>query len=97
MRIQSPSRSSPFVPDSYDDTPIIDAYLKWKIERANIQPAKKQLRRLNDLVASQGWSIDELRIMEDNTSPEYRQAVQAGVPASIARGFRSDLRLSKPE
>lgn len=92
-----PSRSSPFVPDSYDDTPIIDAYFKWKIERANIKTVKKQLPRLNDIVASQGWSIDELRMMEDNTSPEYRQAVQVGVPASFAKGFRSDLRLFKPE
>ena len=43
------------------------------------------------------WTIEDLKKMEDSTTELYRLAVTNNIPDGLARGFRRDLAIFKPE
>ncbi len=82
---------------SDDEKEIIDGLLEWKIARIKKETTKDKIREVLQLVNEQCWNIDDLKEMSHVDSSIYRTSVQKGIPEGMARGFKADLKLFKPE
>ena len=49
------------------------------------------------IVDAQMWSIKDLKNISDTSSTLCHTAIQAGVPDGMARSFREELKLFKPQ
>ena len=47
------------------------------------------------IIDAQMWTIDDLKSMSDTSTTIYRTALGAGVPDSMARGFKDELKMFK--
>ena len=43
------------------------------------------------------WSLDDLKDMNQHDSGVYKLAMQAGLPDGLARDFKKDLKIFKPQ
>lgn len=92
-----PRAVPPSSPISRDDSidAIIESFFDWMLSRVTNLERRAKVQSAIQIARDQLWTLDDLKGMEDRDSYIYREAVEAGVPSSLARSFRQELRAYK--
>ena len=65
---------------------------------AKVSEGRRQ--RVLDIIAivdAQMWSLEDLKNILNTSSMLYCTAIQAGIPDGMARSFKEELRIFKPQ
>lgn len=89
-------RSSPFGA-SEEEATILDQFFQWKIGQTTKPELQARIAEAKTIVERECWSIDDLKEMADPSSFMYSTGVKSGLPEGMARSFKMDLRLFKPQ
>ena len=90
------TRSSPFAA-STEEAVILDHFFQWKIGQTTKPELKARIAEAKAIVERELWSIDDLKEMADPNSFMYSTGVRSGLPEGMARSFKIDLKLFKPQ
>jgi hypothetical protein len=87
--------SSPVTTPEHEED-AITLFFRWKEGRYRLEEGKETIRNALRTVRREMWSIDDLKAMEDNTTVQYKRAMEVGLPDGLARQFHRDWRAFKP-
>ncbi|KAL9615804.1 MAG: hypothetical protein Q9160_009246 [Pyrenula sp. 1 TL-2023] len=93
---QNSPRSSPLAGPEQEQQCIQD-FFEWKLNRASRALHQELIEKAFSIVDNNMWGLEDLRGMEEGKSAAYKIAIQQGMPDGIARSFRRELRLFKPD
>jgi hypothetical protein len=58
---------------------------------------REQVREAYRVVTQHWWSLEDLQKMSDENSTSYQRARAAEIPEGMARGFKRELHIFKPQ
>lgn len=88
--VAGPLRSSPIDGDE-DDEDLRDAFLDWLIQKTKREASKNKLADVKVIVQDCFWTLEQLKLMSDPSTPLFQTGVAMGIPDGIVRSFRSEL------
>jgi hypothetical protein len=89
------TRSSP-IGTAEEEEDIIEQFFLWKA-RSKKPAMQERIRTVANIIMEQMWTVDDMKLMSDSSSSTYSRAMQLGIPDGMARSFRTDLRIFKPQ
>ncbi len=88
--------SSPLAPLDEEEL-AIKAFFTWKRGKASTDTQRDRISEAEETCNTNMWSLDDLKDMNQHDSGVYKLAMQAGLPDGLARGFKKDLKIFKPQ
>lgn len=75
----------------------MEAFFEWKKSYTHKARWKEKIAEVQRVADTNMWTTKHLRAMDNPTSTMYRIAMKKGVPDALARGFKEDLKIFKPQ
>jgi hypothetical protein len=74
------------------DYDIIEAFFRWMSDRISNPAIRIEWDDANKAVLESMWTVDDLKAMEKEESPQSKEAAEKLLPRALARSFRRHLR-----